>query len=90
MKALRKLSLLLTVAVITTALAGCGEAQKSSNSAAQQKVSNINISYVKSPLNVSSIIEKRKNLFQDEFSKDNIKVTFPEITEGSKMTEAVL
>lgn len=89
MKALRKLSLLLTVAVITTALAGCGEAQKSSNSAAQQKVSNINISYVKSPLNVPSIIEKRKNLFQDEFSKDNIKVTFPEITEGSKMTEAV-
>ncbi|AKA72272.1 ABC transporter substrate-binding protein [Clostridium scatologenes] len=89
MKVLRKLSLLLTAAMITTALAGCGGAQKSSNSDSQEKVSNINISYVKSPLNVPSIIEKRKNLFQDEFSKDNIKVTFPEITEGSKMTEAV-
>lgn len=89
MKSLRKLSLVLTAAMIVTTLSGCGEAQKSSNSADQQKVSNINISYVKSPLNVPSIIEKRKNLFQDEFSKDNIKVTFPEITEGSKMTEAV-
>ncbi len=95
MKSLKKLSLLLTVAMITTSLVGCGAAEKKSSStdsskkSTEQKVSNINISYVKSPLNVPSIIEKKKNLFQDEFSKDNIKVTFPEITEGSKMTEAV-
>jgi len=54
-----------------------------------EKVENINISYVKAPLNVPSIVEKKKGLFEDEFSKDNIKVSFPEITEGSKMTEAV-
>jgi sulfonate transport system substrate-binding protein len=95
MKVLKKLSVLLTVAMITTSLVGCGAAEKNSGStdsskkSTEQKVSNINISYVKSPLNVPSIIEKKKNLFQDEFSKDNIKVTFPEITEGSKMTEAV-
>ncbi|NMM64725.1 aliphatic sulfonate ABC transporter substrate-binding protein [Clostridium sp. P21] len=95
MKSLKRLSALLTAAVLTTSLIGCGAAEKGSNSAdssqksTEQKVSNVNISYVKSPLNVPSIVEKKKNLFQDEFSKDNIKVTFPEITEGSKMTEAV-
>lgn len=95
MKLFKKASILLTVAMITTSLVGCGATKKDASStdsnkkSTQQKVSSLNISYVKSPLNVPSIIEKKKNLFQDEFSKDNIKVTFPEITEGSKMTEAV-
>lgn len=95
MKISKKLCILLSAALImSTALVGCG-AQSTSGSQAsgdktkESKVSNINISYVKSPLNVPSIIEKKKSLFEDEFSKDNIKVTFPEITEGSKMTEAV-
>jgi len=41
------------------------------------------------PLNVPSIVEKKNQLFEKEFEKDGIKVSFPEITEGSKMTEAV-
>ncbi len=96
MKKFKKLSFLLSaVMVITTFLSGCsGTKQKASSDntdkkITEEKINNINISYVKSPLNVPSIIEKKKNLFENEFSKDGIKVTFPEITEGSKMTEAV-
>jgi len=57
--------------------------------AAEKSVDEINISYVKLPLNVPSIVEKRLMLFEDEYEKDGIKVNFPEITEGPKMTEAL-
>jgi len=52
-------------------------------------VETINISYVKLPLNVPSIVEKKLELFEKEFGKDRIKVVFPEIIEGPKMTEAL-
>lgn len=59
------------------------------NNKMPKQVEEIKISYVKLPLNIPSIIEKNNNMFEDEFNKDNIKVTFPEITQGSKMTEAM-
>lgn len=81
------------ILLITTVLTGCASTENSKDDKNKQqaveKIKNINISYVKSPLNVPSIVEKKKNLFENEFSKDDIKVTFPEITEGGKMTEAV-
>lgn len=52
-------------------------------------VETIRISYVKLPLNVPSIVEKKLGLFEKEFGRDGIKVTFPEIIEGPKMTEAL-
>lgn len=57
--------------------------------AAETTVETINISYVKLPLNVPSIVEKKLELFEREFSRDRIKVVFPEIIEGPKMTEAL-
>lgn len=56
---------------------------------AAQDLEKINISYVKLPLNVPSIVEKEKQLFEKEFNPDGIEVVFPEITQGSKMTQAV-
>lgn len=53
------------------------------------KIKEVNISYVKLPLNIPSIIEKNKNLFEEEFNKDGIEVVFSEITQGSKMTQAL-
>ncbi len=57
--------------------------------AAGTRVETINISYVKLPLNVPSIVEKKLELFEKEFGGDGIKVVFPEIMEGPKMTEAL-
>ncbi|PRR77156.1 putative aliphatic sulfonates-binding protein precursor [Clostridium liquoris] len=94
MKIFKKAGIILCCVLLAVmSLAGCGSTENSNNAKNKQqsaeKVENINISYVKAPLNVPSIVEKKKGLFEDEFSKDNIKVSFPEITEGSKMTEAV-
>jgi sulfonate transport system substrate-binding protein len=57
--------------------------------AAGTPVDAVSISYVKLPLNVPSIVEKKLELFEKEFGKDSIKVVFPEILEGPKMTEAL-
>lgn len=59
------------------------------STAAAAELEEIDISYVKLPLNVPSIIEKEKQLFEKEFNPDGIEVEFPEITQGSKMTQAV-
>lgn len=53
------------------------------------QVKSINITYVKSPLNLPSIIEKDHKLFESEFNKDGIQVNFPEINSGAKQTEAL-
>jgi len=69
-----------------------GEAVQGNESAETKTITTvdtINISYVKLPLNVPSIVEKKLQLFEKEFGSDNIKVSFPEITEGPKMTEAL-
>ena len=82
------------IAMIVCALlvfTGCsqGTQGESEQSGSAPKVENINISYVKLPLNVPSIVEKKKEMFEEEFGKDGIEVAFPEITQGSKMTQAV-
>ena len=55
----------------------------------KEKVENINITYVKAPLNIPSILEKNMNMFDKEFEKDNIKVNFYELTTGPEQTNAL-
>ncbi|WP_236875776.1 ABC transporter substrate-binding protein [Clostridioides difficile] len=74
----------MTILTLATAsLAGCA---KKNNG---EKLSEINLTYVKSPLNVPSIIQKQDDLFGKEFKKDNIKVNFHEITTGPEQTQAL-
>ncbi|WP_101473427.1 NrtA/SsuA/CpmA family ABC transporter substrate-binding protein [Fusobacterium sp.] len=61
-------------------IVGCGK---------KEKVENINITYVKAPLNIPSILEKNMNMFDKEFEKDNIKVNFYELTTGPEQTNAL-
>lgn len=75
------------------ALAGCGKTPAAPtappNAPVSKNPTGITITYVKAPLNVPSIVEKKLGSFEKEFAKDNITVTFPEITVGSKQTEAM-
>jgi len=82
---MKKLLFYFMIALLTLALVGCGTTADKPKG----KVDTIRISYVKLPLNAPSIVEKKLNLFEKEFGPDNIKVQFPEITEGPKMTEAL-
>lgn len=89
MKILKKMSAVIAVLMIATFFNGCTSTQNSETKSQKDVPKSISISYVKAPLNVPSIVEKREKLFENEFSKDNIKINYPQITEGSKMTEAV-
>lgn len=73
--------------VLTGTMIGCGSAKTTEDKAEQ--VSEINLTYVRSPLNVPSIIQKQDDLFGKEFSKDNIAVNFHEITSGPDQTQAL-
>ena len=75
------------VGVVTAVVLSLG--LRATVDAAGTTVEAINISYVKLPLNVPSIVEKKLELFEKEFGKDRIQVSFPEIIEGPKMTEAL-
>ncbi|MDI7816675.1 NrtA/SsuA/CpmA family ABC transporter substrate-binding protein [Clostridioides difficile] len=81
---LKKLLVGITILTLaTTSLGGCTKKDDG------EKLSEINLTYVKSPLNVPSIIQKQDDLFGKEFKKDNIKVNFHEITTGPEQTQAL-
>ena len=74
---LKKIVILISVLLLFVA---CGE---------KKKVDSINLTYVKSPLNVPSILEKKLKMFDKEFQKDGIKVNFYELTTGPEQTNAL-
>ncbi|MEI0518355.1 hypothetical protein [Brachyspira murdochii] len=61
----------------------------SNNSQTNFTAKKIAITYVKSPLNVPSIVEKEKAIFSNTFSKYNIPVTYSELTTGPEQTQAL-
>lgn len=77
--------------IALTLFTGCSSApsKKTATPTAATNPKTINITYVKAPLNVPSIIQKKQQSFEKEFGKDKIEVKFPEITVGSKQTEAL-
>ncbi|MEA4891581.1 MAG: NrtA/SsuA/CpmA family ABC transporter substrate-binding protein [Peptococcaceae bacterium] len=62
-----------------------GDAQ----SAPQFTVSKIGVTYVKSPLNVPSIVEKEKGIFTEAFSEYGIPVEYSNLTTGPEQTQAL-
>lgn len=53
----------------------------------QSSISEINLTYVKSPLNVPAIINYKKSMFSNDFAP--IKVNYHEINSGAQQTEAM-
>ena len=87
---LKKLMTGTMVLMLTSALfVGCGTTDNKENKTEEIKPSEINLTYVKLPLNVPSIIQKQDDLFGKEFAKDNIPVNFYEITSGPDQTQAL-
>ena len=69
---------------------------KASSSAADKKrlsggepLSKVGITYVTSPLNVPSIVEKSEGYFDDAFGKLGATVEYPELTSGADQTQAL-
>ena len=76
----------LSVLTAITLLTGCAGEKKE---AAVPPIKDLKVTYVKSPLNIPSIVDKNNQTLVKEFGKDKITVTFPEITSGAKQTEAL-
>ena len=75
----------LSVITALTLLSGCGGEKK----AAVPAKNDLKVTYVKSPLNIPSIVDKHNQTLVKEFGKDKVTVTFPEINSGAKQTEAL-
>lgn len=52
-------------------------------------VDKIGVTYVKSPLNVPSIVEKEKVIFQEAFSEYGLNVEYSSLTTGPEQTQAL-
>ena len=92
MKRTTKLLAGLLALLLFAVVAGCGSAPATPSAPAKPAAANpksISLTYVKAPLNVPSIVEKKLGLLEKEFAKDKIAVQYPEITVGSKQTEAM-
>lgn len=85
-KQYRRIGTVLVACLLLLAIAGCGASHPITT---EDKPQTINITYVKAPLNIPSILEKQQRLFDAEFEKDGIKIGLPEITVGPKQTEAL-
>lgn len=83
---MKKRKIIASIAAVIFAIGmmtSCGTKETKSD------ISEINLTYVKAPLNVPSIIQKQDDLFGKEFSSDNIAVNFYEITSGPDQTAAL-
>lgn len=80
MKLTKKL-LFVMVVIFALIIGGCKGRPK--------KLKEINITYVKGPLNIPSILEKKLNIIENEFKKDKIKINFYDITSGPQQIQAL-
>jgi len=96
MKLSRLSAQLIIFVLFTTAVvlltAGCGQQDGTAaadGKAAAPQLTAIHSTYVKSPLNIPSILEKRHATFEDAFQTDGIQFTYSDLNAGPKQTEAL-
>ena len=83
----RKLTAVLTTGVLVVSMVGCTQKKEDQVSTLDK----LTITHVTSPLNVPSIIQKDKNMIENEFKNHgkDLKVEYAEITSGADQTQAL-
>ena len=81
------LTSIIAATVIMTSMVGCSQKGDSKKS----DLSELTITHVTAPLNVPSIVQKNKNMIEEEFKNNgkNITVKYAEITSGADQTQAL-
>ncbi len=85
---MKKLIYLILAIAMMTIIAGCGNGG-SEKKADAKPIKELNVTYVKAPLNIPSIVDKANGTTVKAFEKDGIAVKFADITSGAKQTEAL-
>lgn len=67
--------------LLLIALAGCG--------GSRELPSQVTVTYVKSPLNVPTMVERSEGIFQRSFAEVGVDVAYAEITNGAEQTQAL-
>ena len=65
------------------------ETEQESSEAAAEKKGTVAVTYVKSPLNVPSIVEKDQAIFESVFGPLGYEVTYSDLTTGPEQTQAL-
>ena len=76
-------------AVFLTAAALTVTACSSNTAASKPTVDKVNMTYVDSPLNVPSILEKEKGMFKEAYEKQGVGFEYSDIASGSEQTAAM-
>lgn len=79
----RLIGMTMAALMAATALTGCG------SSSAEESLDKLTFTYVTSPLNVPSIIEKEQGIFAKTFEDLGIEVAYAELTSGADQTQAL-
>lgn len=79
----RFFALTMATLMAATAFTGCG------GSSAEESLDKLTFTYVTSPLNVPTIIEKEKGIFAKAFEDMGITVEYAELTSGADQTQAL-
>lgn len=81
---IKKITAALTIGVVATSMIGC-------TSKKEESLNALTITHVTSPLNVPSIVQKNKNIFENEFKKNgkDMTINYAEITSGADQTQAL-
>lgn len=77
------LSLMLVATMVLTMLTGCGGSKKDTD------LNKMVFTYVTAPLNVPSIVEKEKGIFESVLKGMDIQVEYAELTSGADQTQAL-
>jgi len=94
LKMKKLLSVVLALTLLLASLTGCSSKNETPNAAAPKdeksyNASKIAVTYVKSPLNVPSIVEKNKGFFQKAFDEYKLPVEYSNLTTGPEQTQAL-
>jgi len=86
---MKKWILSLLVILSISVMVACGEDSSKNNDENAYTVEKVQTTYVQSPLNVPSIVEKEKGLLNEAFAEEGIEFGYSNLTTGPEQTQAL-
>ena len=85
----KSLIMIISIIFLFSILTGCSNDSSSNSETQKQNLEKLVVTYVTSPLNVPSIVEKEKQIFNEAFKDAGTTIEYAEITSGAEQTQAL-
>lgn len=86
---MKKIWSVILAAALAVSVTGCSASSGSAGKASGYQAKKVTLTYVKSPLNVPSIVEKEKGLLAAAYKKYGVSVEYANLTTGPEQTQAL-